>query len=147
MFTFKRELSGNCLLGKKILYSITFIYPRRQRSTLGGGERGNDNFCASVYRMINDLRLRMETSYRRGECASVVHSTSRRGGDYALSRNTRAALTRALKIYHLARGAFHIVPRYACRIASSNEPRPALNAQRSKGSDGLQQGSFHIRVT
>jgi len=75
--------------------------------------------------MINDLRLRTETPYRHGECISIARS--RRGGDYAFLRN--AALTRTLKIYHLARGAFYIVPN---RVVGQ-----ALNAQRSEGSDEL----------
>lgn len=35
---------------------------------MGGGRGGGGDYnFASVYRMMNDLRLRMETSHRRGE--------------------------------------------------------------------------------
>jgi len=62
--------------------------------------------------------------------ASIARS--RRGGDYALLRNTRAALTRALKIYHLARVLHRAALRVPNRVVGQ-----ALNAQRSEGSDGL----------
>lgn len=100
--------------------------------------------------MINDLRLRMETSYRPSECIDSTFYVSRRL--CAFEKRTRAnTLTRALKIYHLARGAFYIVPRYACRIVSLSKraARPSsLNAQRSKGSDRITTRlSLYIRVT
>lgn len=120
---FKRGggLSENCLLGKKGVHSIyhdrlsTLTTCRHRAGGRGGG------IIISTHRFYRDDK---RPSAANGDVsargASVVDSTSRcRRRLCAFEKHTRATLTRALKIYHLARGAFHIVPSYACRIASS----------------------------
>lgn len=97
--------------------------------------------------MINDLQLRMETSYRRGECIGSLFHVPSSWKTYALFRNTLAALTRALKIYHLARGAFYIVSHYACRIASSNKLGQTFNAQLLREAGITRLSSYSSDVT
>lgn len=78
---------------------------------------GDSNFYASAYRMINDLRLRMETSYRRGECIGSSFYVSLWRRLCAFEKYTRGSDARTENISFGSRSVLHCV---ALRRAESS---------------------------